>query len=138
MRTPRIYPIPRRKPLVFSGGFLRIIEVIQCPCAKSKAAINTAQKARYINPKQKQNGRAGPFERIRINESQRNDIMIKLICDKCGKDYTDESLIAKTSLTAPLLPTLVMNSGKNSCTTYLCDDCAKQVYDFIFGENPEE
>ena len=138
MRTPRIYPIPRRKPLVFSCGFLRFIEVIQCPCAKSKAAINTAQKARYINPKQKQNGRAGPFERIRINESQRNDIMIKLICDKCGKDYTDEFSIPNISLNMPLLPTLVMNSGEKSCATYLCNECAKQVYNFIFGENPEE
>lgn len=64
--------------------------------------------------------------------------MIKLICDKCGKDYTDEFSMPDISLNMPLLPTLVMNSGKNSCTTYLCDDCAKQVYDFIFGEKSEE
>ena len=67
-----------------------------------------------------------------------DDIMIKLICDKCGKDYTDEFSIPNISLTMPVVPTLVMNSGKNSCTTYLCDECAKQVYDFIFGEKPEE
>ena len=68
----------------------------------------------------------------------RDNIMIKLICDKCGKDYTDEFSIPNISLTMPIVPTLVMNSGKNSCTTYLCDDCAKQVYDFIFGEKPDE
>lgn len=68
----------------------------------------------------------------------RDDIMIKLICDKCGKDYTDEFSMPDISLNMPLLPTLVMNSGENSCTTYLCNDCAKQVYDFIFGEKPEE
>lgn len=64
--------------------------------------------------------------------------MIKLICDRCGKDYTDESLIAKTSLTAPLLPTLFINATNDPRTLYLCDDCKKKVYDFIFGENPEE
>ena len=64
--------------------------------------------------------------------------MIKLICDKCGKDYTDEFSIPNISLTMPIVPTLVMNSGEKSCATYLCNECAKQVYDFIFGENPEE
>ena len=69
----------------------------------------------------------------------RDDIMIKLICDKCGKDYTYESLIAKTSLTAPLLPTLFINATNDPRTLYLCNECAKQVYDydFIFGEKPE-
>lgn len=64
--------------------------------------------------------------------------MIKLICDKCGKDYTDEFSIPNISLTMPIVPTLVMNSGEKSCATYLCNECAKQVYDFIFGEKPEE
>ena len=57
--------------------------------------------------------------------------MIKLICDKCGKDYTDESLIAKTSLTAPLLPTLVMNSGNSFTVDYLTQKVEAEIKDIL-------
>ena len=64
--------------------------------------------------------------------------MIKLICDKCGKDYTDEFSETKTSFTAPLLPTLFINATNEPRPLYLCTDCMKKVCDFIFGEKPEE
>ena len=64
--------------------------------------------------------------------------MIKLICDRCGKDYTDEFSIPDISLNMPLLPTLFINATNDPRTLYLCDECTKQVYDFIFGEKPEE
>ena len=66
----------------------------------------------------------------------RDDIMIKLICDKCGKEFNYSPM---TRAKFPYLNIYVCYfPPEYSRQIDLCDDCKKKVYDFIFGEKLED
>lgn len=62
--------------------------------------------------------------------------MIKLICDKCGKEF---NYFPMMQVKFPCIYVRVRYSFADSSRQIdLCDDCKQKVYDFIFGEKPEE
>lgn len=62
--------------------------------------------------------------------------MTKIVCDRCGEEFRDNPFLPvkfptieiyyRTSLIEPLKE------------LDLCDNCKKQVREFIFGEKPED
>lgn len=66
----------------------------------------------------------------------RDDIMTKIICDRCGKEFNYLPIVQAKF---PYLNIHVLHDFTGcSRQVDLCDDCKQKVYNFIFGEKPEE
>lgn len=66
----------------------------------------------------------------------RDDIMTKIICDRCGKEF---NYFPMMQVKFPCIYVRVQYAvGDCGRQIDLCDDCKKKVYNFIFGEKPEE
>lgn len=95
-----------------------------CLFAKSKAAINTAQKARSINPERKRKDRVERLRRAKINENQRNDITMT---EEEMKAFAEEQALKVQDRISERVKAENLDPNVNYILfgLYLCDDKIK-------------
>lgn len=62
--------------------------------------------------------------------------MTKIVCDRCGKEFCDNPFL---SVKFPVIEIYCRSNLIEPLRELdLCDNCKKQVREFIFGEKPED